>query len=165
MTSTTPIPYQILIRDLKKRYYDLKDLCGDLHSKPPSLESQVQFGQILWDMSRLISGSLEGIKKYLREEALMRTDGKPGSIQLEAPDGARCTVTIPPPQVLVDPQADFAALKVLLGNELFQDLFEETQTYKPRKNFRQLVKEKKEARVAMSAVRITEDPPRISFKS
>jgi hypothetical protein len=71
--------------------------------------------------------------------------------------------------VQINPGSSISALKEMLGEDLFGDLFEEIPvSYRPRKNFRQLVsklKDPKQIKMALEAVLITEDLPRVSFKS
>jgi len=161
---TSPVQeFLTLWRGFRHQCENLRD-----QKQQTPLEECIQIGQVLWDLSKLSSESLKPIKECLRKEALRATSGKPGCVRLDAP-GARCTVTVPATQVQINPGSNIAALKELLGEDLFGDLFEEIPvSYRPRKNFRQQVsklKEPKQIKAALEAVLVTEDLPRVSFKS
>ena len=158
------------VRELWGLGLGLRQVCENLQQRTPalSLEECIQIGQLLWDIAKLTKSTLEPIKKCLRTEVLGRAPG-PGAVRLNAPDGARCTVTVPAPQVRVEPTTNFLALREMLGDELFGDLFEEVPaTFRPRRNFRLLVsqlKDPKQIKATLESVHVTEDVPRVSFKN
>lgn len=147
--------------DLRKALNALGNLDQEAGSLVPaaSLPELVAVGQRLWWLIKKADKALDVIKDRLRTES--------GGIskKFESGEGSHCMVTYSAPKVTLRKDAEIPKLKAVLGAK-FLDLFEESIKYKPRKDFQEAFKEcsPEEMAVLLTAVDMTSDPPRISFK-
>lgn len=129
-----------------------------------SISEQVEIGQLLWTLVRMANATLDPIKDTLRGTALKHRNNQPGSHTLDAPDGSRCTVTIPQPSVGLRKDADLDSLKATLGSN-FDLLFETHVSYKPRKDLKVKVAvlPQPHQHAVLEVIDILNGTPRVSF--
>ena len=149
----------VAVNELRALQRNLKGHSDQLH-----LGDLLQLAQGLWLISKLANEGIEPCKVRLRQLALQEAKGQPGVVQLEAA-GVRCTVNIPSPTWELQPTANLARLKELLGPR-FLELFEEIPvTYRTRKDFaKQLAAcPPEQKREVLSELIMQDGKPRVYF--
>jgi hypothetical protein len=134
--------------------------------KAASPERLVEIGSILWDVGNRVNHLLEGIKRRLREVAIKRTEGSAGLVILAGDDRGEVSVTIPEAVLKVPKGTRLEEIRSLLGGD-FDLFFEETVTFKPRKDFEERVlnvDNPLHQGILHNSVERAEDTPRVSFR-
>lgn len=123
--------------DLNEMVERIRQLTETIRVILPQMDTQtqVEVGQKLWNLSRFASVALEPIKVSLRDNAVKQRGGASGTVQFDAPDGSRCKINIPTPNLGIRKGTDMGSLRTLLGDQ-FDDLFETITTHKPRGDLR-----------------------------
>lgn len=119
----------------------LKKSVGLLKALTPSQitaltqEEKLALGQQLWWLYKRADKLLDPIRVELRQAALTLAGGEPGAQRFDGPDEAQATVIVVNSIISVRKDADMPGLKAVLGDGLFDALFETVVTYKPRVDF------------------------------
>lgn len=135
-----------------------------LQGKP--LAEKVEIGSLLWDLRDLVSDTLDKIKDELRDEALSKLKRNPGIENFQGSFSGSCSVTVPKPSTRIVKGTDMSTLRTMLGDD-FSLFFEETVSYKPRREFEERVaalEDPLHQQVLIKSIEHKDNTPRVSFR-
>ena len=155
------------LKELQNLTTNLKKLVADAHTditgKKMPIDGYIDIGLELTSITKMVEKDLELVKISLREEALQRNNQKSGNVELRP---SLCQVRIPLTKVELRKDADMVDLKAKTG-PIFPMVFEEVTTYKPRKDFQELVGACDPAIQSelMGVVELKDPSPQVFFKA
>jgi len=144
---------------------DLKMLSAEIQKSVDNgdftTDELIDVGLKLDTLTKVASKTLDPIKVKLRQEAISQSNQQAGDVDL----GSGCLVRIPKPKVVVRKNYSMGNLKSLLGSA-FSTVFNETTTFKPQKDFQNVVSQCDPAQQKdiMAAVEMVDDSPKVFFK-
>ena len=155
------------LADVIKAIEEFNGTAASLEDNLPdiSIEDQVALGQKLWNLSRKAMAALEPLKGCIRDEAVLRQKGTPGTVQFDARDGSRCRVVLSTPTLEIRKGADMESIKSLMKGQ-FHYLFKTTVSYRPRMDFKDQVGNvnPKAQQAVLDAVDIVPGTPKVFFE-
>lgn len=131
-----------------------------------TIEEAVELGAVLWLVIKDAERLQMATKDVIREDAVRRLNGEPGTVTIDGTDKGHASVTIPTPKLRLRKDADFIVLGKILGDDL--DLyFDSKTTYKPRPIAADLVAQLPDGpqkTVLLATLEEVEGTPPVSFK-
>ena len=131
------------------------------------LTEQVELGAALWDIINRAGKLIDPIKSRLRQEAIEHLHGNEGAHEFVGTNGGKATVQIPKASTKVRKGADMVGLKASMGEDLFDQAFTTTTSYKVKPGLNDMV-----TKVAASfevdslfdVIEVSENTPRVNFR-
>jgi len=130
------------------------------------LTEQVELGAALWDIINRAGKLIDPIKDRLRHEAVEHLHGNEGAHEFVGTNGGKATVQIPKASTKVRKGADMQGLKADMGEDLFDQAFTTTTTYKvkPALNATMTKVATTTADSILEVIEVSENTPRVNFR-
>jgi hypothetical protein len=131
------------------------------------LTEQVELGAALWDIINRAGKLIDPIKERLRQEAIEHLNGNEGAHEFVGVNGGKATVLIPKASTKVRKGADMEALKEHMGEDLFDQAFTTTISYKVKPGLSDSatkIAASFEVDSLFNVIEISENTPRVNFR-
>ncbi len=128
--------------------------------------TKVEVGSVLRDVSDAFGVLLDRLKEAIREQALRKSGGRPGTYALEGEEYGEASVNIPEATLRLARGQAVDDLRRALGDD-FDLFFEEITTHRPRKDYETraaALQDPAQRRVLLAAVERVDSTPRVSFR-
>jgi hypothetical protein len=152
--------------DKNQHFEEIELRLDALLADTDTMEGAVETGAALAALIKKAGAMQDRLKASIREEAVRKLQGVPGTVNLNGTDKGVVHVTIPAPKLQLAKDADVGLLFMVLGEE-FDLYFETNVKYVPRTATPSLIEMMEDGRpktVLLSSLHEDEGTPRVSFK-
>lgn len=128
--------------------------------------AKIEVGSVLREVSDAFGVVLDRLKEAIREQALRKSGGRPGTYALSGEECGEASVNIPEATLRLARGQSIEDLRRALGDD-FDLFFEEVTTHRPRKDYETraaALQDTAQRRVLLAAVERVDSTPRVSFR-